>query len=565
MFTQKLKQQIVEAAHQATGEKFDAERFDVMISSDSSFGDYASNVAMVYAKELKLPPRQLAAKLVEEIAQLKGVERAEVAGPGFINITLTDKALMALAAGAVASRPRVYAGQEVVTEYSDPNPFKVLHAGHLYTTIVGDSISRLFEAGGGHVHRVNYGGDVGLHVGRAMWGIVRQLGGEHPEELAKVPKDERAVWISQRYVEGNTAYENDPEAREQIIAYNKRVYALHEAGDYESPFAKIYWTCREWSYDGFRRLYERLGIVEFERYLPESEVTPLALELVDRGRDKGVFEKSDGALVFKGEGGGLHTRVFLTAAGLPTYEAKDLGLAAIKWRDYHFDRSVIITGNDIVDYMKVVLAALAHFYPEVVPRTTHLTHGMVKLPGGVKMSSRKGNTLLARDILDAAASANLAATGKDDWRVVVGAVKYAFLKQGIGGDIIYSPDESVSLEGNSGPYLQYAHARARSILAKAAGVSSSGRLEDTFVDGERSLVRKTAEYSGVVDRAVNDLAPHGIATYLYELAQVFNRFYEANRVIGDEREATRVNLVTVYADILRDGLRLLGIAAPDRL
>jgi arginyl-tRNA synthetase len=563
MVLRSLKDEIGAAIGELGELEPDITRFQVEFAPEAKFGDFATNVAMVYAKELKVAPRVLAERWAQKIKGIVGIASVEVAGPGFINLTLEDQALAALARRAVTSRPEIYAGKQIVTEYSDPNPFKALHAGHLYTTVVGDSISRLFEAGGGKVHRINYGGDVGLHVGRAMWGIIRYLGGEHPEKLKDIPVKERAVWISQRYVEGNSAYEDDETARAEVIECNKRVYRLHESGDRDSAFARLYWTCREWSYDGFRALYKQLGIVEFERYVPESEVTPLALDMVKRGLKEGVFEVSDGAVVYKGEAEDLHTRVFLTGAGLPTYEAKDLGLAALKWRDYHFDQSIIITANDIVDYMKVVLAVLAHFYPEVVPRTRHLTHGMVKLPGGVKMSSRKGNTLWATDILEAAAEANRQATGKDDQKVVVGAVKYAFLKQRMGGDIIYDPQESVSLEGNSGPYLQYAQARARSILAKAS------KVKEPAVKGlesdERLLVRKMAEYNDVLQRAVDELAPHSIATYLYELAQVFNRFYEHNRVMGDKRENLRLGLVALYADVLSDGLGLLGIAAPDRL
>lgn len=268
-------------------------------------------------------------------------------------------------------------------------------------------------------------------------------------------------------------------------------------------------------------------------------------------------------MVFEGESHGLHTRVFLNSQGLPTYEAKDLGLAALKWQDYHFDLGVIITANDIVEYMKVVLKALESFHPEIVERSKHLTHGVVKLPGGVKMSSRKGNILRAVDILDAAHAANKTLTGQDNEDTVLGAVKYAFLKNRVGGDIIYDPAESVSLEGNSGPYLQYAHARARSILNKVEAGQAQAATD--LEAGERSLVRKITEYSEVVDKAVAELMPHHICTYLYELAQTFNRFYEHNRVISHERQAQRLSLVRRYADTLQSGLRLLGIVAPDKM
>lgn len=279
--------------------------------------------------------------------------------------------------------------------------------------------------------------------------------------------------------------------------------------------------------------------------------------------DKGVFKESDGAVVFEGEPHGLHTRVFINSQGLPTYEAKDVGLSMKKWQDYHFDESVIITGNDITEYMKVVLKAIEQFAPELAQKTVHLTHGNVKLAGGVKMSSRKGNFLRAVDVLDMVAEASKEISGKQQEATVLGATKYALLKQRLGADIIFDPHESVSIEGNSGPYLQYAHARARSILKKSE--TEPGELTEDLEAGERSLVRKLGEYSEVIDNAVAELLPHHICTYLYELSQAFNSFYEHNRVIGNDREAQRLQLVQAYADTLKDGLTLLGITAPDSM
>jgi arginyl-tRNA synthetase len=178
------------------------------------------------------------------------------------------------------------------------------------------------------------------------------------------------------------------------------------------------------------------------------------------------------------------------------------------------------------------------------------------------MSSRLGNILRATDVLDAAGEANKAIRGQEDTQTVLGAVKYAFLKQRMGGDIIYDPKESVSLEGNSGPYLQYAHARARSILRKAD--AEPAELKELETD-ERSLARKISEYAEVVEKAVEEMMPHHVCTYLYELAQAFNRFYEHNRVLGDPREQQRLNLVSSYADTLKNGLELLGITAPEQM
>lgn len=525
---------------------------------DEQFGDYATSVALQLAKQLNKNPREVAEQIATKLQSDRGeIAKIDVAGPGFINLQLTDEALAKLAAQKPA---RSLEGKTVVAEYSDPNPFKVLHAGHLYTSIVGDGIAKLLEVAGADVHRVNFGGDVGLHVGKTMWAILRELGGENPDKLAAVKN--QAEWLTERYIDGTTAYEENEAAKAEIIALNKRVYKLHTGNDHDSPFAHIYWTTRQWSYDYFDAFYARIGS-HFEKYYPESEVADIGIQTVKQ-HIPDVFVESEGAIVFKGDEHDLHTRVFINSEGLPTYEAKDIGLIMAKKRDYNFDKSVVITGNEQAQYMAVVLKAIEQFAPELTAATTHLTHGMVKLAGGVKMSSRKGNILRAVDVIEAARAANKVATSKDDEATALAAVKYAFLKNRMGGDIIYDPAESVALEGNSGPYLQYAHARARSILAKSKIKNQKSKVEHLESD-ERSLMRKIGEYTEVVDKAVQELMPHHVCTYLYELAQVFNRFYENNRVVDDEREGLRVQLVASYADTLKRGLELLNISAPDRM
>lgn len=531
---------------------------------DEQFGDYATNVAMQLAGRLRRGPREVAEEVVAALKEELGDKVAEVniAGPGFINIKLSDSLLGSLAVAAPLSKPETYKGQVVVAEYSDPNPFKILHAGHLYTSVVGYAVGSLLQAAGAEVHRVNFGGDVGLHVGKTMWAMLKDLGGEHPEKLAEIPIGERSAWMAQCYVRGNNAYDDDEQAKQEIVELNKRVYQLHESDERETPFAQIYWACREWSYEAFDAFYNRIG-TPFEKYYPESICAPIGIQTVRDHIKPGIYQESDGAIVFKGEPYGLHTRVFINSQGIPTYEAKDVGLIMLKKQDYNFDRSVVITDNGQEQYMAVVLKSIEQFAPDLVETTTHLTHGVLKMKGGVKMSSRKGNILRADDVLDAAAEANRQATGRDDSQAVLGAVKYAFLKQRIGPDIIYDPEESVSLEGNSGPYLQYAHARARSILNKGSAEPAENITD--LEAGERSLARKISEYPEAVQKAVDELMPHHVCTYLYELAQTFNRFYEHNRVIGDGREAVRSRLVSLYADVLKDGLQILGIAAPERM
>ena len=546
---------------------FGLEDFEPELSRpEEQFGDFATNAAMQLVKKAGKPPREIAEAIAARLRETAAehIKDVSIAGPGFINITLTDKSLMQLAAAAPATKPQTYQGKTIVTEYSDPNPFKPMHAGHLYTTLVGDSVSRLIEHSGAKTIRINYGGDVGLHVGKCMWGIVKALGGEHPQKLNEIAEAERATWLGACYVDGSKAYEDNESAKAEIIQLNKRVYQLHESGERDSPFAQIYWTCRQWSYDYFVKLYNQLEVVPFDRFIPESEVTPLGVQTVREQLASGVYKESDGAVVFRGEDHGLHTRVFINSEGLPTYEAKDVGLSLTKWRDYHFDKSIIITANEQEQYMQVVVASIGQFAPEPAQRTQHLTHGVVKFKGGAKFSSRKGNAPMALDILEAARQAGAASGVNHSEESILAAVKYAFTKNRIGTDVHYDPEESVSLEGNSGPYLQYAHARARSILAKA-GEAGRKTADLELEPAERTLARKISEYPEVVQRATDELMPHHVCTYLYELAQTFNRFYEHNRVIGDSRQSARLELVGFYSDALKSGLNLLGISAPEKM
>ncbi len=535
---------------------------------DPQFGDYATNVALQLGAKLGKNPGEIADQLAIQLRTDEELKEVQVAGPGFINIRLSDAVLSdnlqhILEQKDVYGKPNTYEDKIVVTEYSDPNPFKVLHAGHLYTSVIGDAISNLIEHAGGTVHRVNFGGDVGMHAAKTMWAIIKRLGGENPDGLSDIEQSKRSEWMAAAYVEGTNAYEDNEADKAEIVALNKRIYQLHTDSDHESPLALIYWTCRKWSYDYFNAFYDRIG-THFEKYYPESETAPTGLATVLEQKETGVYQESQGAIVFVGEPYDLHTRVFVNSEGLPTYEAKDVGLSIKKWADYHFDESIIITGNDITEYMKVVLKSIEQFEPELAHRTKHFTHGNVKLAGGVKMSSRKGNFLRAVDVLDSAADENEKAQGNRDEAPVLGAVKYTFLKNRIGPDIVFDPKESVSIVGNSGPYLQYAHARAVSIVQKASKTAADVAL-GTFDDYERSLLVKMTEYPDVLDSAVRELSPHLVCTYLYELAQVFNRFYEKSHVLDDEREGVRVQLVTAYASILKNGLILLGIPAPNKL
>lgn len=528
---------------------------------EERFGDYSTNVALQLAKQLGKTPREIAEELAVKIREKLAGEVSEVAvaGPGFLNLKLSDKAMIAAINTEVV---RSNEQQKVLLEYSCPNAFKELHTGHLYQTIAGDALGRILEATGATVFRANFGGDVGLHVAKCLYGIVKEIGGEHPDRLVDVPQEDRAEWISAAYVSGAKAYEMDEAAKAKITDMNVQIYEFHRAGDKNSELAKIYWTCREWSYEYFKDFYDHIQTKPFDKYYPESATIDPGLAVVNDNIGT-VFEKSDGALVYKGEDAGLHTRVFVTSQGLPTYETKDLGVIFSEIQDFSYNKRVLLTGNDQTDYMKVVFAALNAIDPDLAAKQTHLTNGTIRFGSGQKMSSRLGNVTRAIDVIgEVSRAVSNEHPDSDHDGTALAAIKYTFLKYRLGGDIAFDINESVSLEGNSGPYLQYAHARARSIIGKAD--ATPGEIAG-LQPGERTLARKISEYPEAVAKAATELMPHHICTYLYELAQTFNRFYEGNRVIGDERQPERLALVTSYADTLRGGLELLGIASPSKM
>jgi arginine--tRNA ligase len=555
--------QVVDVISETIKQLFDVEMVVELQRPKPEFGDFATNVAMQLAGRLGQNPRQIAEQIVERLRTNPLFSTVEIAGPGFINLKLTDQMLWQT---AQAPAPAIYQNMSYVLEYSCPNAFKDLHTGHLYQTIYGDILARVLESAGATVHRTSFGGDVGLHVAKCLYGMKIALDGFNPDKLDTVEHDAflRAQWIGQVYVIGAKAYEEDTTAQAEIVEINKAIYRLHEENDHQSPMAQVYWTTRQWSFDYFSAFYQLIK-VDNMHYYPESSTAPVGLKVVREQLALGNLEQSDGAVVFKGdEQQHLHTRVFITSNNLPTYETKDIGVIWLEKQDYNFDHRILITGNDQKEYMRVVYAAADVFNPGIGAMMTHLTNGTVRFADGKKMSSRLGNVTRAIDVLDIVKQRVSNITDQPELQddVALGAIKYAFAKYRLGGDIAFDVEETVSLQGNSGPYIQYAHARACSILAKAG---TTGEIDQVCDASERQLLQKLSEFPEVVEKAAREYLVHGICNYLYELAQEFNRFYEHNRVIDDPRQAIRLALVTRYRDTLASGLRILGIIAPEKM
>jgi arginyl-tRNA synthetase len=529
----------------------------------SEMGDYSTNVAMLYSKELGRKSLNLAEEIKKELESkhVPHISQIKVVAPGFINFFFDQEFFSknvsdALLLGEKYGKNKNLDGQKTIIEYTDPNPFKEFHIGHLMSNTIGEAISRITEAQGAEVRRACYQGDVGLHVAKAVWAV-------------KSKKVAGVGW-GVAYAVGNKAYEEDENAKKEIIKINKDIY---EKSDLE--INELYENGRIFSLAYFESIYKKLG-TKFDYYFFESETGKFGKEIVEKNVPN-IFEKSDGAIVFHGEkyDPSLHTRVFINKEGLPTYESKELGLSKIKYDKYYYDLSVVITGNEINEYFRVLLKAMSLVFPELAEKTKHLSHGMLRLPTG-KMSSRTGDVITAESMIEEVKSKvleKMADREMDENKkseiaeiVAIGALKFSILKQAIGKDIIFDMEKSVSFEGDSGPYLQYATVRANSILKKAPTHEMAG---DSVPENWQTtnLERMIERYPSVVERAGREYSPSHIVTYLVELAGEFNSFYAKHKII-DENDPTspyKLSLTQSFANIMTSGLNLLGIKVPDMM
>jgi len=504
--------------------------FVVEHPADFKMGDYSTNVAIKHQDKKD--------EIFQYIEKNKpeGVEKVELSGPGFINLYLS-KEFFAKSLGEILKEKEKFGksknlkGEKIMVEHTDPNPFKDFHIGHLMPNVIGSTLARTFERNGAEVKQANYQGDVGMHVAKALW-------------------------ADGDYAKGAKAFEEDEQAKKEIGEINKKIY---DKSDKE--LNKRYEDGKKKSLEQFEKNYKRLG-TKFDYYFFESEAGQLGQKIVEDNIG-GVFEKSEGAVVFKGS----HTRVFINSQGLPTYEAKDLGNAKLKFEKYPYTQSVIVTGNEIKSYFKVVLEAMKQVLPKLAEKTKHISHGMLRLPTG-KMSSRTGDVITAEELIE-----DVKKRTKGNEEAAIGAIKYMILRQSIGSDIIFDIEKSVSTEGDSGVYLQYAYARANSILEKAPEelmLSAHGQggkfATNTSSSGARSIERLLYRFPEIVERAGKEYAPHYITTYLTELAGGFNNFYAHEQVISEDKESPyRLAIVEAFSTVMKNGLNILGIPAPESL
>lgn len=519
---------------------------------DPKFGDWATNVALKLAGRVGSSPREIAEVIAEKLRSTGDFSEVTVAGPGFINIRLSDAALLgALQVSTEDTRSNV----PIVVETNNPNPFKAMHIGHAFNAVLADTIANLLDLRSPHVYRVSYHGDVGLHVGKSMYSLLEYADGSI-DKLMEIPESERNSFMSKMYANGSAAYKESEEAKAKIDDLARQSFEPASA-----LYTDIYRLCIKWSFDAIDDVVARLGNKPIVYRFLESDADGRGVAIVKSNTPR-VFVESDGAYVFEGSQHGSFDNVFVSSTGRGLYAARDLGLMQLKNEQFHPKKSYIVTGNEQAAYFKGVIAAAGLIDESQKDQTVNIPTGLVKLTTG-KMSSRDGDVIEISWLFDEFKKAIEERGGVATDEIVAGALRYQFLKVKVGSDVVFDINDAVSLSGNTGSYLQYAHARAKTILAKKAApeVLDSNELDDS----ERSLVRKLGEFSEIVRVAERDLAPHHICTYLYELAQEFNRFYEQARIIDDERESTRLYLVNSYSQLLARGLNILGIQAPDTM
>ncbi len=564
---------------------------DIVFPPDSKMGDLSLPL-FALAKERKVAPGALAQEIIKKLKPHGMVERIEPAGP-YLNFFLKSGEIAELLLNLIEKEKERYGGSKMgakkkyLVEFSCANPMKAFHLGHLRNTITGESVSRILENAGYNVLRINYQGDVGMHIAKSLWGV-QKLHQEFEDMLKKALEDQVA-FLGRAYAYGAQAFENDETAKQEILACNKKIYAKDESVE------ELYDITRAWSLEKFETIYDRLD-TRFDEFYFESEMWERGMEIVKEFMKKGVFKKGDGAIIFPGSEYGLHDRVFITTEGNPTYEAKDLALSERRHTKHHPDKIIHVVGKEQTEYFKVVFKAIEYTLLESKGKEHHLPGGFLQLKEG-KMSSRTGNVVLAEALLDDARQAVIEIMKEHEVakrEEVVNAVsdatvKYAILKNHVSADMLFDMKESVSLSGDSGPYLLYIVARIKSILRKAnaGGVILSGgqgpKSKDLtprsrngvrflasleMTSSERSLILTLARFPDATEEAAREYDPSRIAHYLFDLAQTFNAFYHDCPVLQAEDAAVRefrLHLIGAVATVMSKGLFLLGIKTVEEM
>ncbi len=544
----------------------------VVPSKDARFGDWQCNDAMGIAKRAGKNPREVAQAVIDALPLPEVLEKVEVAGPGFINLTLSRAAIAsgveALAADAKLGIPQTGAGEKVVIDYSSPNVAKPMHIGHIRSTVIGNAIDRILRALGYEVIADNHLGDWGTQFGILIMGYRHFLTDEERDNLT-------VELLEKVYVQSYNATKEDPswldKCREELVRL--------QAGD-EANLA-VWRKFIEISLKEFGRIYDRLG-VSFDLYRGESYYQPSLGPTVELLKEKGLATQSEGAWIVDMKDEGLEVAIVRKRDGGFNYTTTDI--ATVRSRVEEFDPARVIYVTD--ERQQLHFRQFFHICGKLglcgKTLLQHVWFGLMRLPEGT-FSTRQGNVIKLETLLDEAAARarKIVDESHPDWSeteqaalaeaIGIGAIKYADLSHDPTTMIVFTWDKALALEGNSGPYLQYANARLNSLLDKYRTTVGKQPEEQTMVlttASEKALALHLLQYANAVQRAGDLCKPSVLADYLYQLSQLYSSFYQSSPVLKAETETirdSRIRLCDAVSKVLRGGLTLLGIPTPERI
>lgn len=511
---------------------------------------------------------------------------------GFLNISLTDAYWMRRFQSAI-SQPDYGVfpknGKKLMLEYSSPNTNKPLHLGHIRNNLLGYSVAEILKIYGYEVIKTNLVNDRGIHICKSMVAWQKYGNGETPESTGmkgdhlvgkyyvkfdQEYKKEVLELISQGQTE-DEAKKNAPlllEAQSMLVAW--------EAGDPE--VVALWKTMNEWVYAGFEITYKQIG-VDFDQYYYESDTYLLGRESVEEGLEKGVFfKKPDNSIWIDLTDAGLDEKLVLRADGTSVYITQDIGTAQLKYDEYQMDESIYVVGNEQDYHFKVLFEILKKLGKPWADGLYHLSYGMVDLPSG-KMKSREGTVVDADDLMKEmidTAKVRTEELGKVDvfsdeekstlyQHIGMGALKYFLLKVEPQKRLLFDPEESIDFQGHTGPFIQYTHARIKSLLAKGnyqvnANIQQPAKLNSSELD----LIQLLDNFPQVIESSAKDFSPAQLANYIYELAKLYNKFYHEESILKSDNDVERefrLKLSSVTASVIERGMRLLGITVPERM
>ncbi|MCF7831705.1 MAG: arginine--tRNA ligase [Candidatus Pacebacteria bacterium] len=531
--------------------------------ADLSHGDFSTNVAMSLAKQVQQNPKDLAEKIQFAISKnlSQEIEKITVAGPGFINFYLAkpffQKAIPEiLEKENDFGKTNILTDKKILVEHSSLNLFKPFTVGHMMNNAIGESLVRLMQFSGANVATMAFPSDISLGIAKAIFVLLEKYGSDFIADDVKI--------LGNAYVEGTQRYTDDESIHIQVKEIADNLYAKKE-----SPELEIFEKCKKLNIAYFESVLQKLGS-HFDTYIYESEAGNVGKEIIQKNTP-GIFTESQGAIVYIPEESKKHinTAVFINSQGNPTYEAKDIGLLQLKFERIHPDVSIFVTDHEQIPHFQIVLDAGEKIQKDWSEKSVHMTHGRMNFKGQ-KMSSRLGGVPLAEDMLQAVSEeVKERSTHNDSAEVyesiAIGAIKFSILRAKPGQNINFDPETSLSFEGDSGPYLQYTHARICSLIEKGAGLN----IHPNYHTGEISDLEKMLyRFPEIVESAITGYAPQHVVTYLLEVARAFNSFYGANQIVDvSNKDVSQHRLAVARATqiILKNGLYLLGIKAPEKM